>query len=542
MKKIHLFILAFILLAASCQRSSSGVDEALSEAAALMEGNHEQAYTILESLDTVTLNRREAARYSLLKSMALDKKYIDLTTDSLIAPAVKYFARHGSADDKLKTAYYHARILENAGESDAALDMIIRGEQFTKKAKDHLFAGRYYIKKSQLYSDKFEWDKALNASLAAEQHSRMVDDYRGLATALLSCSSKYRILNEKDSAYFYLAQIEPVWDKINDYRKGQYYRLLLTYSMLDGKPDVDSIYSECLSSGISPANQPYIAYTDYHISKGDPEAALEALNTSVSYGQEVFGSKEYEHRHYMIDSLSGDYQNAMVSMSRLLSERDKYESSILSSDARILEERIIATRNEVAATYRFWITTFFFILLTLTAFLVIIQQGKRQHQMHRALQEARKEKLELEKLLESGTQISEEMAELLSDRIKALNDVLIGRMTDSQRLARHSRSTIDSLVEDRDGFIISLAMQYSLSHPDFVRFLKKHDLTTWEIGFCCLYLLGLNGKDIAGYVFSSNNAYNYSSLIRQKFGLSKFDTTLSKYIRTLFEQYQCMSK
>lgn len=158
--------------------------------------------------------------------------------------------------------------------------------------------------------------------------------------------------------------------------------------------------------------------------------------------------------------------------------------------------------------------------------------------MHRALQEARKEKLELEKLLESGTQISEEMAELLSDRIKALNDVLIGKMTDSQRLARHSRSTIDSLVEDRDGFIISLAMQYSLSHPDFVRFLKKHDLTTWEIGFCCLYLLGLNGKEIAGYVLNSSNVYNMSSLIRQKLGLTVHDSNLAIYLDTLIKQEQ----
>ncbi|MCQ2161409.1 MAG: hypothetical protein MJY97_10055, partial [Bacteroidales bacterium] len=324
MRKVHLLILTLGLLAVSCQRSSSGVDEALSEAAALMEGNHEQAYTILESLDTVALNRRDAARYSLLKSMALDKKYIDLTTDSLIAPAVKYYAHHGSADDKLKTAYYHARILENTGESDSALDMIIRGEQFTKKAEDHLFAGRYYIKKSQLYSDKFEWDKALNASLAAEQHSRMVDDYRGLATALLSCSSNSKILHKDDSAYYYLSQIKPIWNKINDYRKGQYYRLLLTYSMLDGKPDVDSIYSECLSSGISPANQPYIAYTDYHISKGDPETASEALTTSVRYGQEVLGSKEYELRKFKIEALSGDYQAAYETMSRYYERIEEY--------------------------------------------------------------------------------------------------------------------------------------------------------------------------------------------------------------------------
>lgn len=539
MKKIHLYILAFILLAASCQRSSSGAGEALSEAAALMEGNHEQAYTILESLDSVSLNRRDAARLSLLKSMALDKKYIDLTTDSLIAPAVKYFARHGSADDKLKTAYYHARILENAGESDAALDMIIRGEQFTKKAKDHLFAGRYYIKKSQLYSDKFEWEKALRASLAAERHSRMVDDYRGLATALLSCSSNSKILHKDDSAYYYLSQIKPIWDKINDFRKGQYYRQLLTYFMLDGKPDVDSIYSECLSSGINSANQPYIAYTDYHISKGNPEAALEALNKSVSYGQEVFGAKEYEHRRYMIDSLSGDYKRAMASMSRLMSRRGEYDYYVLSSDARILEERINSVKEEITAKFRFRIAIGLFLVTMVFCTSVITRLWKNHTLMRLALHDANEEKLQLEKLLEGGTQISQDMVVILSARIEALNDVIIDRLTGSKKMVRNSRAMIESLTDDRNGFILGVAMQYSLSHPDFVKHLRSFGLSNWEIGYCCLFIIGMTGKDIAGYVLSSSTtAYGIASKIRQKFGLGPHDTNLSKYVKETFQSYQ----
>lgn len=539
MRKVHLLILTLGLLAVSCQRSSSGVDEALSEAAALMEGNHEQAYTILESLDTVALNRRDAARYSLLKSMALDKKYIDLTTDSLIAPAVKYYAHHGSADDKLKTAYYHARILENAGESDAALDMIIRGEQFTKKAEDHLFAGRYYIKKSQLYSDKFEWDKALNASLAAERHSRMVDDYRGLATALLACSSNYKILEDDDRAYIYLDRIIPIWDKINDYRKGEYYRQLLTYKILDGKSDTDSIYFECLSSGISPVNQPYIAYTDYHISKGDPEAALDALATSVSYGQEALGSKEYELRKFKIEALSGDYQAAYETMSRYYERIEEYEHGILTSDTRILEERINAARKEIAAKYRFWTSMVLLIVIAMLAFAIILRLIKQQRTVHQALDNALIEKQQLEALLENGTQISEDMTDLLSDRIKALNEVIIGRLTLSKNIGNDSTAIIDSLTDDRNGFILGIAMQYSLSHPAFVKHLKSFGLSNWEIGYCCLFIIGMTGKDIAGYVLSSSTtAYGIASKIRQKFGLGPRDTNLSKYVKETFQTFQ----
>ncbi|MCQ2161132.1 MAG: hypothetical protein MJY97_08605 [Bacteroidales bacterium] len=539
MKKIHLFILAFILLATSCQRSSSGVDEALSEAAALMEGNHEQAYTILESLDTVALNRRDAARYSLLKSMALDKKYIDLTTDSLIAPAVKYYAHHGSADDKLKTAYYHARILENTGESDSALDMIIRGEQFTKKAEDHLFAGRYYIKKSQLYSDKFEWDKALNASLAAEQHSRMVDDYRGLATALLSCSSNSKILHKDDSAYYYLSQIKPIWNKINDFRKAQYYRNLLTFSLLGSKSDADSIYNECVASDINISNLPYLVFTDYFISKGNSEAAMETLTASISYGQVEPGSKEYELRRYKIEALAGDYQAAYETMSRYYERIEEYEHGILTSDTRILEERINAARKEIAAKYRFWTSMVLLIVIAMLAFAIILRLIKQQRTVHQALDNALIEKQQLEALLENGTQISEDMTDLLSDRIKALNEVIIGRLTLSKNIGNDSTAIIDSLTDDRNGFILGIAMQYSLSHPAFVKHLKSFGLSNWEIGYCCLFIIGMTGKDIAGYVLSSSTtAYGIASKIRQKFGLGPRDTNLSKYVKETFQTFQ----
>jgi len=43
------------------------------------------------------------AKYALLLSQALDKNYIDLQSDSIIAPAVRYYENHGTPDERLKT-------------------------------------------------------------------------------------------------------------------------------------------------------------------------------------------------------------------------------------------------------------------------------------------------------------------------------------------------------------------------------------------------------------------------------------------------------
>ena len=99
-------------------------------------------------------------------------------------------------------------------------------------------------------------------------------------------------------------------------------------------------------------------------------------------------------------------------------------------------------------------------------------------------------------------------------------------------------SVVDKLGKDRDGFILSLAMQFSFSNPNFINHLKERGLSYWEIGFCCLYLLGLSGKEIAGYVLNSSNVYNVSSLIRHKLGLTVHDPNLANYLETLLKQKQ----
>ena len=81
---------------------------------------------------------------------------------------------------------------------------------------------------------------------------------------------------------------------------------------------------------------------------------------------------------------------------------------------------------------------------------------------------------------------------------------------------------------------MSLAMQFTISKPNFVNHLKERGLSYWEIGYCCLYL---SGKEIAGYFLNSSNVYNISSLIRQ-LGLTVHDPNLAKYLETLLEQEQ----
>ena len=121
-------IISIALFALSC-RNNPSITMLLNKVEDNIELHPDSSLNILNSLQLRDINKHEdKARYALLKSMALDKNYIDIKTDSIIAPAVKYYECHGSKEERFLCNYYHARIYENAGDVKSALLAAVKAE------------------------------------------------------------------------------------------------------------------------------------------------------------------------------------------------------------------------------------------------------------------------------------------------------------------------------------------------------------------------------------------------------------------------------
>lgn len=104
MKKALTFLVVLCVLT-SCGRNDK-IDECLNKAESCMSDTPDSALAILESIDSVHFDsRKQNARYALLKSMALDKNYIDRTDDSLVNIAVNYYRHRFNASYKFKSYY-----------------------------------------------------------------------------------------------------------------------------------------------------------------------------------------------------------------------------------------------------------------------------------------------------------------------------------------------------------------------------------------------------------------------------------------------------
>ena len=120
---------------------------------------------------------------------------------------------------------------------------------------------------------------------------------------------------------------------------------------------------------------------------------------------------------------------------------------------------------------------------------------------------------------------------IIRERMLVLDKFLASRLSSDYSFDKAAEADLDRLVSDQDEFLRSTMILFRDSHPEFVAELKSHDLTDWEIGYCCLYVLGLKGKDVGNYLKKKRN-YIISSDIRRKLGLTEHDTNLGIWLRS----------
>ena len=126
----------------------------------------------------------------------------------------------------------------------------------------------------------------------------------------------------------------------------------------------------------------------------------------------------------------------------------------------------------------------------------------------------------------------EEVLAIIRQRLVVLDKIIASRISSDEKAIDSAEEEIDVLMADREEFLRSTKIVFEDSHPKFIAFLQDKGLTDWEIGYCCLYTLGLKGKDIGEYIQKKRH-YIISHEIRQKLGLDEHDTNISIYLRDL---------
>ena len=162
---VWLFFLSMMFVGCS-QQTEAWLE--MDEAEALMQEKPDSSLVILNNITTSSLQgKKEKARYALLKSMALDKNYIDTTNFDVLQPAIDYYPKHGTADEKLRTYYYQGRIYQNMNNPSQALECFLKGEDLGKDIADSIVFAHLLTAQGTIYFRQYNTDKLIDLNLRA---------------------------------------------------------------------------------------------------------------------------------------------------------------------------------------------------------------------------------------------------------------------------------------------------------------------------------------------------------------------------------------
>ena len=166
-----LSLTVFLLTMALSSCASHHTAATLNDVETYIQTRPDSALDTIRAIDTTTLTTRSLrAHYALLHAMALDKNWIDTTYVGVVMPAVEYYDRHGSADQKMKAYYYLGRIQENQHNYTAAILSFTIAEDASAGSIDEQFKGLLYMGIANVYREVHSVDKALEYTEKAREY------------------------------------------------------------------------------------------------------------------------------------------------------------------------------------------------------------------------------------------------------------------------------------------------------------------------------------------------------------------------------------
>lgn len=155
-----LFFFAYITSLLVACNSISHIAATLDNVESYINERPDSALAVLQRVDSMALTTRALrARYSLLRVMALDKCYKDITVHGLLNPAVAWYEHHGTADERMKVLFYQGRIAQENKEWKSSAVYYSRAEDYSKRANDTHAVGLLFEAISSIYNAVYNTDK-----------------------------------------------------------------------------------------------------------------------------------------------------------------------------------------------------------------------------------------------------------------------------------------------------------------------------------------------------------------------------------------------
>ncbi|MDE6147499.1 MAG: hypothetical protein K2G18_05515 [Bacteroidales bacterium] len=544
MKNCLLHLITISLALAGCDRNSEAWQSILT-VEKYIEDRPDSALAVLGNIDVEQLSgQAEKAKHAMLLSMALDKNYEDRTDFDILQPAIDWYENHGSPTDRLRTYYYQGRIYQNYGDNEKAMVCFVKALDAGEKSDDIITKARALVAQGNIYKSLHKFDRMVNANLTAAQYFIEAGLVNSHMNCLLRIFNGYSILNEYDQAYHYAEISRGFLGQVGILQESNFYATYLSLLLQNKREDevIQQVAEEYINS--IPADLVdwhTISLVNYHLGNYD-----EAIEDAYRLNRfEVIDSKV---RHHAILSQvhqdAGHHKEALEAYRNYISITDSLDFAAFQQDTQFIEERHTLEMRTIEERTKKNYTIF------ASAFLLMLAGGLFLWKSH-SLKISRMEKqmadseaeryrlmcfqMEQERdnlaiLLTQKESLYPKVMAAISSRLELLNKFFAAHITDNCEIDKKATRELEELLSDKEDFMNLTRLAFAGSKPEFISHLEECGLSEQEINYCCLYAIGLKGKEVGAYI-EMRSHYNISSGIREKLGIGEHDTNLGIYIR-----------
>lgn len=336
-----------------------------------------------------------------------------------------------------------------------------------------------------------------------------------------------------------------MWPYISEKRKQDFYNnYLIAATSFCGKDSIQAAIRE-YESHVPPSKWDFLTLADAYAGIKNFKRAEYFATQHKLHSSSIYSNKRYYAILYFLYRAQGKYKEAGEAYTQFNNINDSLNISALQENVRLTEARhqleLQNREAELTRVRNYWMAACCIAILLLVVLFIsyrlrisriqkrLAEQEKEHYR--RQYEQLEEEFQSLQSLLAGNNRLNSETKEIIKSRLALLNEFFKAYITED---GREPEKHITRILEDKEAFMQSTRKAFTVSHPEFVRYLEEQGLTPWEVGYCCLFALGLNSKEVGRYI-NSCNYYKTNTHIRKKLGLDNHSTNLNLYILQLLQ-------
>ena len=542
----YIITIILALCLASCSHHSKHW-ETLTQIETLVEENPDSALSVLQCIEVDDLSgSEEKAKHALLLLMALDKNDVAETDFEILHPAIDYYKNNGTPTEQMLTLFYQGQIHRINSQYAQALACFGEAIKIDENSKDIQTKARIYDAQGDVYRVLTKWDETIKSKLCAAEYFSKLNNTDSYVSSLLDVFYTYTQNGDSISAGRYHNKCNDYLKDISSKTRNKYYCYYLNYLIATNKLNViENTIQEYLSE-VPANNLDYLSLAYAYMALGDINKVAEALSKN-----ELPADKENILRQYaIVAALNAHMQEGrdmLKSSKEFFIERDSLIYSLYENDIQYMHQKNSAKlqqeREELKKHTKTIIITSVILVLLIALYLlrkrlqnsrtknIILESEKTLYE--NMYKEVLSERDSLNDML-TNSSIREETMTIIRKRLEVLNAIVVSHLSDRESDNKRANEQLQNLIANREVFIKSTRLTLEENYPHFFAYLHDKGLEEFEIDFCCLYAIGMKGKEVKAYT-NLNRHYKDSSGVRQKLGLVESDTNLSNFLQKLLK-------